>query len=143
MARSGSYMPPGRRDLPRLRAPGPHYDLRDYIPNFGEALLASDLVIARSGGSLFEIAAHGRPAVLVPYPYATADHQSANARFMEEGGAAVVIPDRELDAARLAREVAKLLADPDRMEAMGRAAAALARPGAATAIADEVLAAVG
>ena len=58
----------GERDLPELQSPGPHYDLRGYISDFGEALLASDLVIARSGGSLFEIAAHGRPAILIPYP---------------------------------------------------------------------------
>ncbi len=64
------------RDLEDLQAPGPHYDLRGYIPRFGEALLASDLVVARAGGSIFEIAAHGKPAILVPYPYATADHQT-------------------------------------------------------------------
>ena len=58
-----------------LRAP--HYDLRGYISDFGDALLASDLVVARAGGSIFEIAAHGRPAVLIPYPHATADHQAA------------------------------------------------------------------
>ena len=75
----------GERDLPDLRSPGPHYDLRGYISNFGEALLASDVVVARSGGSVFEIAAHGRPAVLIPYPHATADHQTTNARYMERG----------------------------------------------------------
>ena len=87
------------RDLGDLHAPGPHYDLRGYISSFGEALLASDLVVARAGGSIFEIAAHGKPAVLVPYPYATADHQTANASFMERAGAAVVIPDSELTPA--------------------------------------------
>ena len=128
------------RDLEDLHAPGPHYDLRGYIPRFGEALLASDLVVARAGGSIFEIAAHGKPAVLVPYPYATADHQSANARFMESAGAAVVIPDTELTPARLANEVGRLLADPARLAAMGRASAAVARPDAAQEIAHEVLA---
>jgi UDP-N-acetylglucosamine--N-acetylmuramyl-(pentapeptide) pyrophosphoryl-undecaprenol N-acetylglucosamine transferase len=132
----------GERDLPDLQAPGPHYDLRGYIPGFGEALLASDLVIARSGGSIFEIAAHGRPAVLIPYPYATADHQSANARFMERAGAAIVIPDDELTPARLANEVGRLLADHGRLTSMARASAALARPDAASEIAGEVLAAV-
>ncbi len=86
----------GERDLPELQSPGEHYDLRGYVSDFGEAILASDLVVARAGGSIFEIAAHGKPAVLVPYPYATADHQTANARFMERAGAAVVIPDAEL-----------------------------------------------
>jgi UDP-N-acetylglucosamine--N-acetylmuramyl-(pentapeptide) pyrophosphoryl-undecaprenol N-acetylglucosamine transferase len=129
----------GERDLPDLEAPGAHYDLRGYISDFGEALLASDLVVARAGGSIFEIAAAGKPAVLIPYPYATADHQSANARFMERAGAAVVIPDVELTAPRLAQEVGGLLADRKRLAAMANAAVALARPDAAGEIAAEVL----
>jgi UDP-N-acetylglucosamine--N-acetylmuramyl-(pentapeptide) pyrophosphoryl-undecaprenol N-acetylglucosamine transferase len=131
----------GERDLPDLHAPGPHYDLRGYISDFGEALLASDLVIARSGGSIFEIAAAGKPAVLIPYPHATADHQTANARYMEEAGAAIVIPDDELTPARLAAEVGGLLADNGRLAAMARASAALAKPDAAREIAREVRAA--
>jgi UDP-N-acetylglucosamine--N-acetylmuramyl-(pentapeptide) pyrophosphoryl-undecaprenol N-acetylglucosamine transferase len=131
----------GERDLPDLQAPGPHYDLRGYISDFGEALLASDLVIARSGGSIFEIAAAGRPAVLIPYPHATADHQTANARYMEEAGAAIVIPDDELSPARLALEVGGLLADPGRLTQMARASAALAKPNAAQDIAGELRAA--
>jgi UDP-N-acetylglucosamine--N-acetylmuramyl-(pentapeptide) pyrophosphoryl-undecaprenol N-acetylglucosamine transferase len=129
----------GDRDLPDLESPGAHYDLRGYIADFGEALLASDLVVARAGGSIFEIEAAGKPAVLIPYPYATADHQSANARFMERAGAAVVIPDSELSAPRLAQEVGALLADRKRLAAMANASAALARPEAATEIAAEVL----
>jgi UDP-N-acetylglucosamine--N-acetylmuramyl-(pentapeptide) pyrophosphoryl-undecaprenol N-acetylglucosamine transferase len=131
----------GERDLPELTAPGPHYDLRGYISDFGQALLASDLVVARAGGSIFEVAAHSRPAILVPYPYATGDHQTANARYMERAGAAVVIPDGELTPVRLAQEVGSLLADRGRLIAMGRASAALARPDAARQIAAEVLAA--
>ena len=133
----------GERDLPDLRSPGPHYDLRGFITNFREAILASDLVVARSGGSIFEVAAHGRPMVLIPYPYAAADHQAANARFFEEAGAAVVIPDGELTADRLRQVVRGLLGDPERLAAMGRAAAILARPDAARDIAAEVLAAAG
>jgi UDP-N-acetylglucosamine--N-acetylmuramyl-(pentapeptide) pyrophosphoryl-undecaprenol N-acetylglucosamine transferase len=129
----------GERDLPDLRAPGPHYDLRGYIEPFSEALAASDLVISRAGGSVFEIAAAGRPSVLIPYPHATADHQTANARYLAEAGAAVVIPDVDLTPARLAQEVGRLLADPGRLAMMGRAAAALARPEAAATIASEVL----
>jgi UDP-N-acetylglucosamine--N-acetylmuramyl-(pentapeptide) pyrophosphoryl-undecaprenol N-acetylglucosamine transferase len=129
----------GARDLPMLEAPGAHYDLRGYVSDFGQALLASDLVVARAGGSIFEIAAHGRPAVLVPYPHATGDHQSANARFMQDAGAAVVIPDAELTGARLAHEVAVLLADRSRLAAMAKASARLARPDAARVIAAEVL----
>ena len=138
---SACCTPPASATCGDLHAPGPHYDLRGYISDFGEALLASDLVVARAGGSIFEIAAHGRPAVLVPYPYATADHQTANARFMERAGAAVVIPDTELTGARLAHEVGGLLADRGRLAAMARASAAVARPDAARDIAHEVLAA--
>jgi UDP-N-acetylglucosamine--N-acetylmuramyl-(pentapeptide) pyrophosphoryl-undecaprenol N-acetylglucosamine transferase len=133
----------GARDYPALRerVPGDGYDLREYIDGFGEALLASDLCVARAGGSIFEVAAHGRPAILVPYPHATADHQTANARWMADGGAAVVIEDRELTPERLRAEVDGLLADPERLRAMGRASAALARPDAAQRIAAELLAA--
>jgi UDP-N-acetylglucosamine--N-acetylmuramyl-(pentapeptide) pyrophosphoryl-undecaprenol N-acetylglucosamine transferase len=130
----------GSRDLPELTAPGPHYDLRGYIPEFGEAILASDLVIARSGGSVFEVAAHGRPMILIPYPHATADHQTENARFIEAEGAALVIADDELDGPRLAQEVGRLLSDRGRLVAMGRASAELARPQAASEIAAEILA---
>ena len=129
----------GDRDLPSLRPPGPHYDLRGYISEFGEALAASDLVVGRAGGSVFEIAAAGKPAVLIPYPHASADHQTTNARYLERAGAAVIIPDAELTAPRLAQEVGRLLADPSRLAAMSRASAGLARPQAAEQIAAEVL----
>ena len=129
----------GERDLPDLEPPGSHYDLRGYISDFGDALIASDLVVARAGGSIFEIAAAGRPAVLIPYPHATADHQTANARFMERAGAAIVIGDSELTAPRLAQEVGTLLADRTRLAAMANASATLARPDAAREIASEVL----
>jgi UDP-N-acetylglucosamine--N-acetylmuramyl-(pentapeptide) pyrophosphoryl-undecaprenol N-acetylglucosamine transferase len=131
----------GTRDFESLSAPGPHYDLRPYIDDFGAALLAADLVVARSGGSVFEIAAHGRPAILIPYPAAAADHQTANARWMQRGGAALVIPDAELTAARLAHEVGELLHDRTRLAAMAHASAALARPDAAREVAAELIAA--
>jgi UDP-N-acetylglucosamine--N-acetylmuramyl-(pentapeptide) pyrophosphoryl-undecaprenol N-acetylglucosamine transferase len=136
----------GTRDYEALRArlgpqPPANYDLREFITPFGEALLASDLCVARAGGSIFEIAAHGRPAILVPYPHASADHQSSNARWMAQAGAAVVVADSDLTPERLSSEVASLLADRERLAAMGRASAALARPEAAQRIAAEVLAA--
>ena len=135
----------GRRDYRALLARGlpPGYDLREYldVADFADALAAADLVIARSGGSVFEIAAHGVPAILVPYPQASADHQSANARWMAEAGAAVVIDDAALDATRMAREVATLLADRTRLAEMSAAARSLARPDAAREVAGELLAA--
>jgi UDP-N-acetylglucosamine--N-acetylmuramyl-(pentapeptide) pyrophosphoryl-undecaprenol N-acetylglucosamine transferase len=133
----------GRRDHPELaKQPLPDgYQLREYldIDEFTTALAACDLVVARAGGSIFEIAAHGLPAILVPYPHASADHQSANARWMSEAGAAIVIEDAQLTAARLAREVAQLLANPARLAAMASASRRLARPDAAREIAGELL----
>jgi len=133
----------GRRDYPELAARNlpSGYDLREYLDleAFGDALAAADLVVARAGGSVFEIAAHATPAILVPYPHASADHQTANARWMADAGAAIVIPDGELNGTRLAREVAVLLADRPRLAAMARAAKGLARPDAAREIADELL----
>ena len=113
-------------------------------PSFGIVSSEStlpDLVLGRSGGSLFEFAAAGRPALLVPYPYATADHQSSNALWMEQAGAAVVLADDQISPQRLRNEVASILDDPERLARMSAAARALARPDAAGRIADEVLAA--
>ena len=108
-------------------------------------LAASDLVLGRSGGSIFEVTAAGRPAILVPYPHATADHQSANAAWMERAGAATVLRGlrarRRGGAERLRTEVAAILGDGARLEAMAAASRSLAKPDAARRIADEVLAA--
>jgi UDP-N-acetylglucosamine--N-acetylmuramyl-(pentapeptide) pyrophosphoryl-undecaprenol N-acetylglucosamine transferase len=137
----------GRRDYPELRerltsAPyGERYALLDYEPDLGDVLAACDLVLGRSGGSIFEVAAVGRPAILVPYPHATADHQSANAEWMRAAGAALVVRDDDLDPGRLAEEVGGLLgADGGaRLGEMAAAARGLARPDAARRVADEVL----
>jgi UDP-N-acetylglucosamine--N-acetylmuramyl-(pentapeptide) pyrophosphoryl-undecaprenol N-acetylglucosamine transferase len=126
------------RRLEQLGSP-PHYRLHAYIEPFADALAAADLAVARSGGSVFELAAAGVPALLVPYPHATADHQTLNARHMAKAGAAKVVADSELDGPRLAREVGALLADPERLRAMAKAARAAARPDAAERIASEVL----
>ena len=137
----------GRRDYPELsrRELSEGYDLREYLDleSFADALAASDLVVARSGGSVFEIAAHGLPAILVPYPHAAGDHQSSNAGWMVDAGAAVRISDSELDGPRLASEVGALLGDRSRLAAMARASAGLARPDAATEVAEELLKAAG
>jgi UDP-N-acetylglucosamine--N-acetylmuramyl-(pentapeptide) pyrophosphoryl-undecaprenol N-acetylglucosamine transferase len=135
----------GKRDYPEIdgklaAAPyGDRYTLLEYEPNLGDALAASDLVVARSGGSIFEVVAAGRPAILAPFPFATADHQSANAEWMRSGGAAVVIPDAELTGERLRAEVAAVLGDESRLGEMAAAARRLAKPDAARRIADEVL----
>lgn len=136
----------GVRDHDRLaarleRAGSPaHYRLHAYVEPFADALAAADLVVARAGGSVFEVAAAGLPAILVPYPSATADHQTLNARHVAAAGAAVVVPDAELDGPRLAREVGALLSDPHRRSEMAAAARSVARPDAAERIARAVLA---
>ena len=104
----GATTPDLRRRLDALGSP-PHYRLLPYIEPFADALAAADLAVARAGGSVLELAAAGLPSLLVPYPHATADHQIANARYMERAGAAVVVPDEELDGPRLARETGTLL----------------------------------
>ncbi|HEY6759345.1 MAG TPA: undecaprenyldiphospho-muramoylpentapeptide beta-N-acetylglucosaminyltransferase [Baekduia sp.] len=136
----------GTRDYPALRErlgdpPPANYDLREYITPFGDALAAADLTVARAGGSIFEVAAAGLPAVLVPYPHAAADHQTANARWMADAGAAVVVRDEEVSAQKLDEVVRGLLGDPARLAAMAEASRGLARPDAARDIAREVLAA--
>jgi UDP-N-acetylglucosamine--N-acetylmuramyl-(pentapeptide) pyrophosphoryl-undecaprenol N-acetylglucosamine transferase len=139
----------GRRDhddlLRRLDALGspPHYHLRAYIEPFADALAAADLAVARAGGGVQELLVAGLPSVLVPYPHATADHQTKNARWAERAGAAMVVPDDELDGPRLAREVSALLGAPQRMAAMAAAAASVAKPDAAERIADELMALAG
>jgi UDP-N-acetylglucosamine--N-acetylmuramyl-(pentapeptide) pyrophosphoryl-undecaprenol N-acetylglucosamine transferase len=139
----------GNRDFAELEqrlAGAPYkerYTLLAYEPDLGDCLAACDLVLGRSGGSIFEVAAAGRPAILVPYPHATAGHQSANAAWMAEAGAAVVVEDEAMSASRLAAEVGLLLGDPARLAAMSVASTGLARPDAAWAIAKEVLAAAG
>jgi UDP-N-acetylglucosamine--N-acetylmuramyl-(pentapeptide) pyrophosphoryl-undecaprenol N-acetylglucosamine transferase len=135
----------GRRDYDDLRArldelgSPPHYRLEAYIEPFADAYAAADVAVARAGGSVFELAAAGLPAILAPYPHATADHQSGNARWMADGGAAVVVPDAELDAVRLASEVEALLGDPERLGRMAAAARALSRPDAADRIAEAIV----
>jgi UDP-N-acetylglucosamine--N-acetylmuramyl-(pentapeptide) pyrophosphoryl-undecaprenol N-acetylglucosamine transferase len=134
----------GRRDYEALKArlgtpPPKNYDLREYVSPFGPALAAADLTVARAGGSIFEVAAAGLPAILVPYPHAAADHQTTNAKWMADAGAAIVLRDDEVTPQRLDDEVGALLADTARLARMAEASRALARPDAAQAIAREVL----
>ena len=102
-------------------------------------LEAADLAVCRAGAmTLAELAAAGRPAILVPYPYAADDHQRHNAEAVERAGAARVLPDPTLDGPTLAGAVRELAADPGMLRRMGRTARELAVPDATVRIADEV-----
>ena len=115
------------------------YRLLPFTDDLGAAYAAADLALARAGGSVWELAAAGLPAVLVPSPNVTADHQTKNARFFERAGGAVVVPEAEL-AARGREVVEALLADDARRGALGDAMRRLARPEAAEDIAEELVA---
>lgn len=124
---------------PELPPGGLVYQQVRYEDDMPRALAAADLGVFRSGSSMcFELAAVGLPSVLVPSPHVTGDHQTGNARALEAAGGAVVVPDAELDAGRLAAELDRLVADPDRRAAMAEAVRTLARPDAAGAVADLV-----
>ena len=129
----------GERDYERLRArvSRPDYVLIPSTPEFGAALAAPDLAVSRAGGTVWELAASGTPAILVPYPHATSDHQTLNARHFERGGGAVVVPEEQLG--RVPGLVAELLGDADRLAAMSAAMRAMARPHAADEIAEELI----
>jgi UDP-N-acetylglucosamine--N-acetylmuramyl-(pentapeptide) pyrophosphoryl-undecaprenol N-acetylglucosamine transferase len=130
----------GERDYDALRGRVSRADYRllPFVDDFGAALAAADLVVARAGGSVWEVAAAGKPAILVPYPDATANHQLKNAEYFEQaGGAEIVADDR---AAELVPQlVVTLLADPARLAEMGEAMRTAAKPDAAGRIADELI----
>jgi UDP-N-acetylglucosamine--N-acetylmuramyl-(pentapeptide) pyrophosphoryl-undecaprenol N-acetylglucosamine transferase len=129
----------GERDfeLLRSRVRRDDYKLVPFTDQFGAALGAADLVVARAGGSVWEIAAAGKPAILVPYPFATADHQTKNARFFELAGGAITVPETELG--RLPELARSLLGDQDRAKEMGEAMRRVARPEAADDIAEGLI----
>jgi undecaprenyldiphospho-muramoylpentapeptide beta-N-acetylglucosaminyltransferase len=132
----------GRRDWERISAMAPgdlgalDYRALPYEDDMPTALAAADLAVCRSGsGTCFELATMGLPAVLVPSPVVTADQQTRNAERLVAAGAAVLVPDAELDGDRLVAEVDRLLADDRRRAEMAAAAHTVARPDAADAIA--------
>lgn len=114
-------------------------DLATYLPDLPERLGWAHLVIARAGAStIAELTAAGRPAILVPLPSATDDHQTANAREMHEAGGARAIPQARFTAVELAKQMQKLALDPDALINAAKRARACGRPDAAVALADLV-----
>lgn len=118
------------------------YQLVPFEEHMEAVYARATLVVSRSGGMTAELTAVGMPAVLVPLPGAPGDHQTANADALVAAGAAVKVTDAELGPDRLATELDALLADPERLGPMGRAARALGRPDATARFADLVEAAM-
>ena len=129
----------GERDYESLRGrvTRPDYRLVPVIDGLGSAYGAADLAITRAGSTVWELAAAGLPAILVPYPFATADHQTLNARYFERGGGAIVVPELELD--RVPGLARSLVEDDDRLGRMSESMRTLARPNAAQDIAEELI----
>lgn len=133
----------GRRDfdLVRRRVQREDYRVVPETDRFGGALSAVDLVLGRSGSTVWEVAAAGRPAIFVPYPFATGDHQAANARHFVRAGGAILVT--ELELATVPALVRSLLDDDARLARMSEAMLASAKPQAAEDIADELIALAG
>lgn len=108
-----------------------------FIDSMPAAYDEADLIVSRAGaGAASELAAAGKPSILVPFPFAADDHQLHNAQAMERAGAAICLPENELNGERLFELVRDLRSDPVRLLAMGQNARKLARPGAAARAAD-------
>ncbi|MCZ8130655.1 MAG: undecaprenyldiphospho-muramoylpentapeptide beta-N-acetylglucosaminyltransferase [Steroidobacteraceae bacterium] len=126
-------------------AAGIEADVREFIDDMAGAYAWADAAVCRSGAlTVAELAAAGLPSLLVPFPAAVDDHQTANARFLASRGAAVLLPEATLTAERLAQELQGVVGhDPRRRAAMAEAARAAAHPGAAERLADLCFAAAG
>ncbi|MCV2447981.1 undecaprenyldiphospho-muramoylpentapeptide beta-N-acetylglucosaminyltransferase [Paracoccus sp. DMF] len=121
------------------RAAGIAATVRPFFDDVPARLAQAQLVVSRAGASsIADITVIGRPAILIPYAAATADHQTANARALAESGAAVLLPESVLDAESLARDMRDILSDSARATRMAAAALELARPDAAQRLADLV-----
>jgi UDP-N-acetylglucosamine--N-acetylmuramyl-(pentapeptide) pyrophosphoryl-undecaprenol N-acetylglucosamine transferase len=134
----------GERDLASTQAvyasTGLAARVAPFLDGVAAEMHAADLLVCRAGATtLAELAACGRPAILVPFPAATDDHQRKNARVLADAGAAVMLEERDLSGPRLAAEVGRLLDDAAKRQAMAQAMRAFARPNAAALIVDRVL----
>lgn len=120
----------------KFRASGVAGEISPFFEDMPKAFAEADLIVSRSGGTVSEIAAAGKPSILVPFPGAADQHQLRNAEAFERAGAARLVPDSEMTGARLVEEVTKLRSEPGLLEKMAREARALAKPGAAARAAD-------
>ena len=111
--------------------------VKPFIADMPAAFAEADLIICRSGaGAVAELAAAGKPSVLVPFPFAADDHQLHNAQALEKAGAARLVPDRDMTGAKLFELVQKMANESESLERMGQAARRLAHPGAAARAAE-------
>ena len=118
-----------------------HVQVAAFIEDMPTACAAADLIVSRAGASsTAEIAALGKPAILVPYPHATDNHQLQNAQAFEEAGAAILLLDDDCSGEQFDQTVRGRLADPQALADMGQAARRLAKPLAADVIAEEIIA---
>ena len=129
----------GERDynLLKPRVNRPDYRLLPVTERIGAAYAAADLVLARAGSAVWEIAAAGKPAILVPYPFATGDHQAKNAEYFVHAGGAIMV--RELDLADVPDRARTLLGEPKRLAQMSEAMLRVARPDAAAEVAEGLI----
>jgi len=119
---------------------GMEADIVDYIEDMAAAYSWADLVVCRAGAmTIAELAAVGVGSILVPYPHAVDDHQTANARYLTDTGCAVLIPEHELNAAKLAAVLADLCASRQRLLGMAEECRSLARPDATREVVDHCL----
>ncbi len=124
-----------RERIEAAGGPAGRYHVFEYIDGMGDAIAACDAIVARAGAtSIAEITAIGRAAVLVPYPYATDDHQTLNARAVADGGGAFVIADDELGSSSFERALRELLTEAESRDSMAAASRALGTPHATDAL---------
>jgi UDP-N-acetylglucosamine--N-acetylmuramyl-(pentapeptide) pyrophosphoryl-undecaprenol N-acetylglucosamine transferase len=130
----------GRRDFSRLSTENPRHEILEYVDEIWRYLAAADVVVSRAGaGSLFDIAAAGKAAILIPFPHATGGHQLENATYFTDRGAAELMLDSEVGARTLRDRVEALLDDDARREELAGRMGALATPAAAGSVARRLL----
>ena len=138
----------GKTDYERVvqdyREKGIRGELFPFIQDMATAYNRADLVVSRAGATtIFELAALGKPSILIPYPYATNQHQKTNAHGMVRAGGAEMISQSELSGEGLAQMLIRLMDNRPALEQMGKDAKRMARPDAAKTIVDQLVALVG
>jgi UDP-N-acetylglucosamine--N-acetylmuramyl-(pentapeptide) pyrophosphoryl-undecaprenol N-acetylglucosamine transferase len=124
-------------------AAGLEGEISPFIADMPAAFAQADLIVCRSGGTVSEIAAAGKPSVMIPFPFAADQHQLKNAEAFERAGACRMFLDRDWNGERMFGVIGELMADRSRLASMGEAARKLAKPGAAIRAADVLVEVAG